>query len=163
MCSKEIYSLSEILGKQCIANGYLLVTAESCTGGLLAKSITDIPGSSLWFEHGFITYSNKAKIDYLGISDFTLDKHGAVSQETADEMAIGAFANGAGNMSISITGIAGPDGGSENKPVGLVYVSISTNKKTKCKKFTFTNKREINRKITAYVCLSILKKKFLNK
>ena len=128
MCSKEIYSLSETLGKQCIANGYLLVTAESCTGGLLAKSITDIPGSSLWFEHGFITYSNKAKIDYLGISDFTLDKHGAVSQETADEMAIGAFANGAGNISISITGIAGPDGGSGLKPVGTVFFAISNKK-----------------------------------
>ena len=128
MCSKEIYPLSEELGKQCITNGYLLVTAESCTGGLLAQSITDIPGSSLWFERGFITYSNKAKIDCLGVKSLTLDNNGAVSQETADEMAIGAIANGAGNLSISVTGIAGPDGGSELKPVGTVFFAISNEK-----------------------------------
>lgn len=128
MCAKEIYLLSKALGKQCIANGYLLVTAESCTGGLLAKSITDIPGSSLWFERGFITYGNTAKIDCLDLSALTLANYGAVSQETADEMAIGALASGAGNISISITGIAGPDGGSGLKPVGTVFFAISNKK-----------------------------------
>ena len=128
MYSKEIYSLSEALGKQCLANDYLLITAVSCTGGLLAQSITDIPGSSLWFERGFITYSNKAKIDCLDVKSLTLDNYGAVSQETADEMAIGAISNGAGNLSISITGIAGPDGGSELKPVGTVFFAISNKK-----------------------------------
>ena len=128
MYSKEIYPLSEALGKQCIANGYFLVTAESCTGGLLAQSITDIPGSSLWFDRGFVTYSNESKIDCLEISPLTLDTYGAVSQETANEMAVGAIANGSGNLSISISGVAGPDGGSKSKPVGTVFFAISNKK-----------------------------------
>tara|TARA_B110000967_G_C18521565_1_gene381299 strand:- start:30 stop:530 length:501 start_codon:yes stop_codon:yes gene_type:complete len=128
MHAKEIYRLSEALGEQCIENGYLLVTAESCTGGLLAQSITDIPGSSLWFDRGFVTYSNESKVDCLAISPLTLDAYGSVSQETANEMAVGAISSGSGNLSISISGIAGPDGGSKLKPVGTVFFAISNKK-----------------------------------
>ena len=121
MHSVDIYKLSEILGKQCLTNNYVLVTAESCTGGLLGQSITAISGSSKWFDRGFITYSNASKIDSLNVNPETLNNHGAVSQETANEMAIGALSKGSGNLSISITGIAGPEGGSKIKPVGTVF------------------------------------------
>ena len=95
--------------------------AESCTGGLLAAAITHRPGSSSIFDRGFVTYSNEAKIDMLGVSNETLNVHGAVSAETAEEMAKGALKNSLASLTISITGIAGPDGGSEEKPVGLVH------------------------------------------
>ncbi len=128
MHSVDIYKLSEILGKQCLTNNYVLVTAESCTGGLLGQSITAISGSSKWFDRGFITYSNASKIDSLNVNPETLNNHGAVSQETANEMAIGALSKGSGNLSISITGIAGPEGGSKIKPVGTVFFAVSHKK-----------------------------------
>lgn len=98
-----------------------LVTAESCTGGQVAEVITRIPGSSKWFERGFITYSNAAKIEMLEVKDKTISKHGAVSEETAREMATGALKHSHADISIAVTGIAGPDGGTEAKPVGTVW------------------------------------------
>lgn len=118
MHSEEIYTLAEVLGKQCLENNFVLVTAESCTGGLIAQTITDIPGSSNWFERGFVTYSNQSKIDCLKVNADTLKVYGAVSQEVANEMAVGALSMGIGNLSISITGIAGPDGGLRIKACG---------------------------------------------
>lgn len=103
------------------AKNITLVTAESCTGGLLAATITHRPGTSTMFERGFITYSNESKTDLLGVPKDVLDKYGAVSEETAQLMAQGALKNSKADLSVSITGIAGPDGGSEGKPVGLVY------------------------------------------
>ncbi len=97
-----------------------IVTAESCTGGLLSTYLTEQPGSSAWFERGFVTYSNQAKQDLLGVSLTTLETYGAVSEETAKEMTEGALKNSRANISIAITGIAGPDGGSREKPVGTV-------------------------------------------
>ena len=99
-----------------------LVTAESCTGGMISTAITDKAGSSAVFERGFVTYSNQAKIDCLGVSAATLKKHGAVSLQTAEEMAKGALDNSEAKISIAVTGIAGPDGGTAQKPVGLVYI-----------------------------------------
>ena len=99
-----------------------LVTAESCTGGMISTAITDKAGSSAVFERGFVTYSNQAKIDCLGVSATTLEKHGAVSLQTAEEMAKGALDNSEAKISIAVTGIAGPDGGTAQKPVGLVYI-----------------------------------------
>ena len=97
-----------------------LATAESCTGGGLAEILTCIPGSSAWFERGFITYSNEAKQEMLDVPFDTIQKFGAVSEETASAMAIGAVENSRADYSVSITGVAGPDGGSEDKPVGTV-------------------------------------------
>jgi len=101
-----------------------LVTAESCTGGMIATAITDKAGSSAVFDRGFVTYSNQAKMDCLGVSDKTLKNHGAVSMETATEMADGALENSEAQISVSVTGIAGPDGGTPQKPVGLVYIGF---------------------------------------
>lgn len=103
----------------------LLATAESCTGGGLSYWLTSIDGSSDWFERGFVTYSNAAKRDMLGVNTATLEIYGAVSEETAREMAEGALKHGRANVSIAITGIAGPSGGSTDKPVGLVWIAIA--------------------------------------
>jgi nicotinamide-nucleotide amidase len=98
----------------------LLVTAESCTGGWVAQAVTSVAGSSAWFERGFVTYSNAAKHEVLGVSKRTLRKFGAVSEETAREMAAGALARSRGTVSLAVTGVAGPSGGSAAKPVGMV-------------------------------------------
>ena len=106
-----------------------LVLAESCTGGLVSKTFTDIPGSSAWFDSGFVTYSNNSKINLLKVSPNILEKFGAVSQEIANAMALGAEANSNANFSIAITGIAGPGGGTKSKPVGTVFISLVYQKK----------------------------------
>jgi nicotinamide-nucleotide amidase len=108
------------LGLTLKAHGLMLAMAESCTGGLVAETITSIAGSSAWFERGFISYSNAAKSDMLDVSSKTIEKFGAVSEQTAAEMAIGALINSEAQIAGSITGIAGPDGGSPDKPVGTV-------------------------------------------
>ena len=105
--------------------GKTLCTAESCTGGLIAATITDIPGASAIFDRAFITYSNQAKQDMIGVSANTLNKHGAVSYETAQQMAEGALKTANTDIAIACTGIAGPDGGTAEKPVGLVYIGIA--------------------------------------
>lgn len=133
-----------------------LVTAESCTGGLIASAITEIAGSSDVFERGFITYSNHSKIDMLGVSPKTLEEFGAVSAETATEMAEGAIKNSKANMSISVTGIAGPTGGSTEKPVGLVYIATSYQNKARVYKHNFSGSRSDVRKQTLERAISYL-------
>lgn len=105
--------------------GLKVATAESCTGGMIASALTDIAGSSDVFERGFVTYSNAAKVDLLGVRSETLDRHGAVSEETAAEMAAGAMARSEANLAVSVTGIAGP-GGSVSKPEGRVCFGLAS-------------------------------------
>jgi nicotinamide-nucleotide amidase len=112
--------LATRLGDLLEARGWRVSTAESCTGGLVAGAITDVAGSSAWFERGFVTYSNEAKIEMLGVRTETLAAHGAVSEATAREMALGALARSGSDLVAAVTGIAGPSGGSTEKPVGLV-------------------------------------------
>ncbi len=119
----QLYQLAEQLGIRLKTNAYKVVTAESCTGGWIAQAITDVPGSSAWFDRGFVTYSNNAKVQMLNVRPQTLAEHGAVSAETAQQMAAGALANSEADWSIAVTGIAGPDGGSQEKPVGTVYIA----------------------------------------
>ncbi len=102
-----------------------MASAESCTGGLIAAHITERAGSSAIFDRGFVTYSNEAKADMLGVSLASLEEHGAVSQTVAEEMASGAIRNSNADIAVSVTGIAGPSGGSAEKPVGLVYIGIA--------------------------------------
>jgi len=116
----DLQTLSESVGAQLLSRGEWLVTAESCTGGWVAQSITAIAGSSAWFDRGFVTYSNAAKQEMLGVPVATLSRHGAVSEATARAMAQGAIANSRADWAIAITGIAGPGGGSPDKPVGTV-------------------------------------------
>jgi nicotinamide-nucleotide amidase len=109
----------------CARNKILMATAESCTGGMIISLLTDIPGSSSVVDRGFVTYSNEAKIEMLGVSPDTLDTYGAVSAETAHEMAEGALKNSRAGITLAVTGIAGPDGGSDEKPVGLVWFGMA--------------------------------------
>ncbi|MGZ5051925.1 MAG: CinA family protein [Methylobacter sp.] len=119
----EFFELAERLGQALKSGGKMLATAESCTGGWVAQTITDVPGSSAWFDRGFVTYSNAAKVEMLGVSPKTLEQHGAVSAETAAEMAAGALARSNADIAVAVTGIAGPDGGTPEKPVGLVFIA----------------------------------------
>jgi nicotinamide-nucleotide amidase len=115
-----MHELAGDLGRRLRAARRTLVTAESCTGGWAAQAVTAIAGSSAWFERGFVTYSNEAKRELLGVTADTLKRHGAVSEQTAREMAAGALSRSRANVALAITGIAGPAGGSADKPVGTV-------------------------------------------
>jgi nicotinamide-nucleotide amidase len=117
--------LARAVLEACMQRGIMLATAESCTGGMIAAALTDIAGSSAVVDRGFVTYSNAAKIEMLGVSAATLDSHGAVSAKTALEMAAGTLARSHAGLALSVTGIAGPDGGSPEKPVGLVWFGLA--------------------------------------
>ena len=119
-------STAERVAQRLKASGGMIVTAESCTGGWVAQELTAIAGSSAWFDRGFVTYSNEAKQEMLGVRADTLRRHGAVSEETAREMAQGALGRGRGTVALSITGIAGPTGGTAEKPVGTVCFGWAT-------------------------------------
>ncbi len=121
MTDEEITRLARALGRACLRRGVDVATAESCTGGGAAEAITRISGSSKWFERGFVTYTNAAKKEMLGVSQRTLARHGAVSEEVAREMVVGALKRSDARVSVAITGVAGPTGGSRAKPVGLVW------------------------------------------
>ena len=119
-----------------------LATAESCTGGGIAQVLTDLPGSSAWFERGFVTYSNQSKNEMLGVSTDTLTHYGAVSMQVARQMAEGAIKHSRAQVSLAVTGIAGPGGGSDEKPVGTVWIAwAGMDKKTVYKKHQFTGDR----------------------
>lgn len=113
-----------------LRRGWMVATAESCTGGLVAHQLTEIGGSSVWFERGFITYSNLAKIELLGVAAQTLQTHGAVSAEAAAEMVAGALAQSHADVVVAITGVAGPGGGTDTKPVGTVWFGFGVRGET---------------------------------
>ena len=124
----------------CKSKGIMAATAESCTGGMIAAAITDIAGTSAIFDRAFITYSNEAKMEMIGVQEETLAAHGAVSKETALEMASGALARSNAAIALSVTGIAGPDGGSTEKPVGLVWFGVAVkNREPVAEKRLFEN------------------------
>ncbi|WP_413110954.1 CinA family protein [Thaumasiovibrio sp. DFM-14] len=122
--NKDIVAQAACVGRLLQLNFVTLTTAESCTGGGISAAITEIPGSSAWFERGFVTYSNEAKHAMLGVSLGTLSDHGAVSAAVVAEMAAGACREAKADIGIAVSGIAGPDGGSEDKPVGTVWFGV---------------------------------------
>ena len=157
MLSREHTNLIIKLASQCLERDISLVTAESCTGGLLSSLLTQEAGSSKWFDRGFVTYSNNSKIDSLGVREETLENFGAVSQEVANEMSTGALKNSEANLGISITGIAGPEGGSLAKPVGTVFFSIANQEKVILEhKSDFKGSRETIRKESVIFVLNKL-------
>ncbi len=123
---KDLFTLVERVALQMRATDRRLATAESCTGGWVAKVCTDLAGSSQWFECGFVTYSNAAKVRDLGVSERTLADHGAVSEATVKEMAAGALRVSGADIAVAISGIAGPDGGTPSKPVGTVWFGLAS-------------------------------------
>lgn len=127
MVDEELERLATDVGFALQSAGLRLVTAESCTGGWVGEAVTAVAGSSDWFDRGFITYSNAAKRDVLGVAGITLNQNGAVSEETAREMALGALKHSRAQISVAITGVAGPGGGSADKPVGTVCFAWAKN------------------------------------
>jgi nicotinamide-nucleotide amidase len=164
MSDKEITSIIEQLAELLIKNNKQLTVAESCTGGWVAKVLTDLAGSSTWFERGFVTYSNEAKREMLAVAESTLEIYGAVSEETVVEMAQGALKNSHADVSLSISGIAGPDGGSVEKPVGLVWFAwcykFSADKDNKMlseQKFFSGDRDTIRKQAVVYALNGLLK------
>lgn len=143
----------EIISKL-IENNITISTAESCTGGSLGKIITSVPGASSIYGYGFITYANEAKEKILGVSHETLEKHGAVSPDTALEMAKGARAVSKSDIAVSVTGIAGPGGGSPEKPVGLVYIAIADKDGAEFRKLNLSGNRD---EVRAKTCDEVFK------
>ena len=130
----SIEELVKQLAAKLTEKGWMLATAESCTGGMIAAACTDLAGSSQWFDRGFVTYSNEAKTEMLGVPAELIEKHGAVSEEVVRAMAEGAIRHSRAQVSIAVTGIAGPGGGSKEKPVGTVWVGwcVDGNTLTNC-------------------------------
>ncbi len=121
MTEETLEALARRLGAVLAAGDWRMAVAESCTGGGVAKTVTDVAGSSAWFDRGFVTYTNDAKHQMLGVSEETLDTHGAVSSATVEAMVTGALTQSAANIAVAVSGIAGPGGGTDDKPVGLVW------------------------------------------
>ena len=135
-------ALAQKLGERLKAARAKLVTAESCTGGWAAQVVTSVAGSSGWFERGFVTYSNEAKRELLGVREDTLQKHGAVSEQTAREMAQGALSRSRGTVAVAVTGVAGPGGGSAEKPVGRVCFAWASARSLRSETQQFSGDRE---------------------
>jgi len=156
----ELTALAAELGLTLKAKGLMLAMAESCTGGMVAQAITSVAGSSEWFDRGFVTYSNAAKIDMLGVSSETLERFGAVSEQTASEMALGALMNSASQIAGSITGIAGPDGGTKAKPVGMVCFALASHNSpvsTNTQLF-HGNREQIRQQATIFMMAELIKR-----
>ncbi len=124
-----LLDLAVRVGQRLLAARCRLATAESCTGGWIAKAMTDVPGSSQWFECGYVVYSNTAKMRDLGVSDQTLKEHGAVSEATVREMAAGAARVSGAEVAVAVSGVAGPDGGTPEKPVGTVWIGLAVRRR----------------------------------
>jgi nicotinamide-nucleotide amidase len=151
-------SMEAVVGETLLELGYRLAVAESCTGGLLAKRITDVPGSSRYFERGFVTYSNASKVALLGVEPAALEGHGAVSAAVAAQMAAGARARAGVEVGIGITGIAGPDGGSEEKPVGTVLIAVASPQGDAARKYHFVGTRNTIRERAAQAALDLARR-----
>ncbi len=163
LISEDDDPLEATVGKLLKARGLTLATAESCTGGLVAKRITDISGSSDYFLGGFITYSNQLKVRELGVSESLLKEKGAVCAEVAREMAIGARERTGADLAIAITGIAGPAGGTKEKPVGTVYMALADDRGIWSRDFIFLPiSRDLVRTLTAETALEIIRRRLLN-
>ena len=150
-------TLAEVVGEKLAQQKKTIAVAESCTGGTLAKLLTDIPEASRYFTHGWVTYSNAAKTSELGIPAELIERYGAVSSEVAEAMAQGARKKAGTDFSIGITGIAGPTGGSEQKPVGLVYISVSSDNSCGTKRFIISQDRNFIRIRAAQIALNMLR------
>ena len=149
-CASEIIRI-------CTERGLTVATAESCTGGLIGACLTEIPGSSAVVDRGFITYSNRAKQEMLGVPAAILEAHGAVSAETAAAMAKGALDRAGVDLAIAVTGIAGPGGGSAEKPVGLVHLALATGERIDALREVFGGDRQAIRRATVERALSMIR------
>ena len=167
MFGNEIYgendtSMERVVVESCIKNRKKIAVAESCTGGLIGDRITNISGCSEIFAGGLIVYSNNSKVKILGLDNESLDKFGAVSKYTARKMAENVKTIFNSSFGLSVTGIAGPNGGTKDKPVGLVYIGLASDKNTIVEKYNFGKDRELNKIKTSQAALQILRKGLLD-
>ena len=152
----DLGGLAVRLGEGCVARSLHVATVESCTGGLVGHAITEVPGSSAWFVGGFVTYSNELKRQSVGVPDEVLAAHGAVSAQVAMAMATGGRERTGADLAVSVTGIAGPDGGSPAKPVGLTYVAVADAEGVAVRRFVWTGDRADHKRRSAGAALSLL-------
>jgi nicotinamide-nucleotide amidase len=150
-------SLEAVVGDLLRGKGFTIATAESCTGGLLASRLTDVPGSSAYVDRGVICYSNQSKAELLGVPDALIREHGAVSEAVADAMADGISALARTNVSVGVTGIAGPDGGTPDKPVGTVAIAVLVNGTRRTRTFRFVGGRDVVKFQAAQAALDMLR------
>jgi PncC family amidohydrolase len=156
MDDDSLVRLVEQLQERCLAGSVTVATAESCTGGLIAKLITDVAGSSGYFRGGVVSYSNRVKTEMLGVPEEQLLAHGAVSAQVARAMAVGVLLRTGADLAIAVTGISGPGGGSPAKPVGLTYVAVADGSGANVRRFSWTGDRSGNREATARAALEFL-------
>ncbi len=156
MFDRETIELATAVLETCRRRGWHLATAESCTGGLVVAALTAIPGSSDVVDRGFVTYSNEAKMELLGVPEATLAAHGAVSAETALAMARGAVERAVVDLAVSVTGVAGPSGASAEKPVGLVHFGVATRKGGRTEHHIFPGDRTEIRRAAMVMALELL-------
>ena len=150
--------LEQVIADLFVKNNLTVSTAESCTSGLLAARLTDVPGSSKYFKGGSVCYSNELKINDVGVKKDLIDRYGAVSEEVAESLAKNIAEKNNSDIGIGITGIAGPGGGTEKKPVGLVFVGIFYKNNLYIKKYNLTPDRTTNRELTVILCLNEVRK-----
>ncbi len=158
---KDEETLEEVIGRLLIERDMKISTAESCTGGLIASTLTDISGSSAYFERGIVCYTNASKVEILRVDEDTIAEHGAVSMEVAMQMADGVKSTSGSDIGIAVTGIMGPTGATTDKPVGLVYIGYCDEKVCTAKKFVFGNERLLNKQRTMQAALNMVRKQLL--
>jgi PncC family amidohydrolase len=156
MDGEPLDRLATRLQERCLELGVTVAAGESCTGGLIAKTITDVPGSSGYFSGGVVSYSNEAKRRLLGVPYAILEAHGAVSAQVARAMALGARERFGADLGVSVTGVAGPDGGTAAKPVGLTYVAVADSEGVEVRRFTWSGDRASNREESVRAALEML-------
>ncbi len=156
MVDDRLVALAARVGERCLALAVRVATVESCTGGLIGHALTEIPGSSAYYLGGFVTYSDAAKQAMVGVPADVLSAHGAVSAQTAMAMAIGGRDRAGADIGVSVTGIAGPDGGTAAKPVGLTYVAVADASGTEVRRFVWTGSRTENKRSSAEAALELV-------
>jgi nicotinamide-nucleotide amidase len=156
-------TLEETVGKLLLSNNLTISTAESCTGGKIASLLTSVPGSSAWFRGSVVAYDNSVKTGLLGVDPETISRHGAVSEETAREMAKGILRLVKTDFAIAVTGIAGPDGGTPDKPIGMVWIAVASAKGVIAEKHRFADDRMINISRSSYTALNLLRKQIISR
>jgi nicotinamide-nucleotide amidase len=160
--AEGVETIEHAVGELLVAKGWKIAVAESCTGGLMAKRLTDVAGSSRYVERGFVTYSNRSKVEMLGVSEADLEAHGAVSAEVAGQMARGARERAKAEVGVGITGIAGPDGGTAKKPVGTVFIAISTPDGDAVRDYRILSTRTAVRERSVQQALDLVRRRLLD-
>ncbi len=153
---KDSVASVQVVAERLLKHRQKVCTAESCTGGLIAKTFTDLAGSSDWFERGFVTYSNAAKKEMLAVPVSLIDDYGAVSEAVATAMASGALRHSKADYSIAVTGVAGPGGGSDDKPVGTVWIAVASAEQMVARRYQFDGDRQAVRTATMQSALELL-------